>query len=130
MHITLLASGEREAKKSRRRIAKKIKEAQLRKAAARLESEKRKECRRNKSANKGNHHTKLLRSTTVPTPVLENTSFKRSHSHTYNSSQEFSSQRSQEHDSPISSSMTAIEDFQTPISSNKQMVRLSFLIDC
>jgi hypothetical protein len=121
----LLALGEREAKKSRRRIAKKIKEAQLRKAAARLESEKRKESRRNKSANKG----KLIRSTTVPTPILEATSYKRSHSHSYNSSsQEFSSQRSQEHSSPISLSMTAIEDFQTPISSNKHTVRLSCLV--
>ena len=42
----LIESGERQAARNRKQVARKIKEAQLRKAAARLESEKRKATRR------------------------------------------------------------------------------------
>jgi hypothetical protein len=42
----LIASGERQTARTRKQVARKIKEAQLRKAAARLESEKRKATRR------------------------------------------------------------------------------------
>lgn len=113
--------GEREAKKTRRRLAKKIKEAQLKKAAARLESQQRKESRQYKS-NKDTQHMRLLRSTTVPTPAVEMTSFKRSHSHNCNS-QEKGNMTDQEHGSPlISSSLSTMDELATPISSNKHAV--------
>jgi len=44
----LLENGERQAGRSRRIVARKIKENQLRKAAAKIESEKRRELRRKK----------------------------------------------------------------------------------
>lgn len=65
---------------------------------------------------------RLLRSTTEPTPANPDYStYKRSHSHSY-SSEEFGSQKNQEHGSPVSSSLTRIGEFTTPVSSNKQMV--------
>lgn len=115
--------GEREAKKTRRRLAKKIKEAQLKKAAARLESQKRKESRQNK-AYKETQQMRLLRSTTAPTPAVEMTLFKRSHSHSCSSQEKEYKNSHQEHGSPmISSSLSAMDEFATPISSNKHVVR-------
>ena len=114
-YIFAFVKGERQAEKTRHRMVAKIKEAQLKKAAARLESEKRKESRRNKIASRktdDNQHFRLIRSTTVPTPAVEITSFKRSHSHSY----------SEDHEIPISPPVMLMDELKTPISSNKHMV--------
>ena len=82
----LIESGERQAEQNRKRVAKKIKEAQLRKAAAKLAKEQRRKKRKDfqKDVKTAAGSLPLSRAATAGTlgsPPETDTSLRRSHSH-------------------------------------------------
>ena len=111
----LMEAGERQAGQTRRKVAKKVKEAQLRKAVARLESEKRKEQRRkNKMGTKfvSLPLSTLSRSTTDTAlhSGAASAPFKRSASHSCGDKGKGEDKS------------TILEEIATPLVSNKQIL--------
>ena len=115
----LIESGEQQAVHTRRKLAKKIKEAQLRKAAAKLESQRRKEQRRKRKNDSKLVHLPLSRSTTegsvYAAPGTTVTSYKRSLSHGWG--------EKGKRDPKLPSVPNGVEDIMTtPLASNKQVI--------
>ena len=128
----LIESGERQAEQTRKKLAKKIKEAQLRKAAAKLESVKRKEQRRKSKIEKKFVPLPLSRSTidgmtSRPLPLSRSTTefmtystpgtsatYKRSLSHSVGDTHKIEEKFA---------SVPALQEMTTPLVSNKQAIR-------